>query len=94
MRPLWLFSMRMLSWCMQAVPQQWEPSPAKFNGQTTYGDDFTQKPIPREEPVPMRPAPPSPPFDAKTTNQVEYTQKQLPVREAAMPQEWQPSPGE
>lgn len=72
---------------------QYVPNPASFNGHTTYGDDFTAKPIPREAPVPMQPAPQSPPFDARTTNQDEYYAKPLPSREAPVPQQWQPSPG-
>ena len=76
----------------QAAPQRYEPNSAPFNAHTTYGDDFTRKPIPREEPVPMRPAPPSPPFDARTTNQVEYGVKPLPARAPAPEQpRWEQS---
>jgi hypothetical protein len=76
-----------------AAPQQYQPNDARFNPHTTYGDDFTPKPIQREEPVPMREPPPSAPFDAHTTYQDEYGAKPLPKRESVAPQEWHPSPG-
>ena len=74
------------------MPQQWSPNAAKFNGQTTYGADFTEKPLPHEVPVPMREAPPSPAFEGTSTYASEYNRKPLPQRESAVPQQWSPSP--
>ena len=77
----------------QAAPQQWQPNAAKFNGHTTYGDDFTSKELPRQEPIPVREAPASPPFEGASTYDTDFNQKPLPQREQAAPQQWHPSPG-
>ena len=79
--------------CGGIFTTQRQPNAAKFNGHTTYGDDFTSKELPRQEPIPVREAPASPAFEGASTYDTDFNQKPLPQREQAAPQQWHPSPG-
>jgi hypothetical protein len=76
----------------QAAPrQEYSPSKAKFDGETTNAHDYQAWPLEKRQAAAPPAARPQVPFEGQTTAQHDYVAHQIAARQAAPRQEYSPS---